>query len=117
MSETTSTLDIKLQICFGIFAVLSLIVAFASLHARDSLGVVWFRCMRRRVQRTFTHGGFWVNDGFTTTDTYRDEEGSIGLTRLDSISIPSSRLSFDEDTVMHSEHAVTGMGSATLLAL
>ena len=49
MPESSSA-DITLQVCFGIFGVIGLLVAIAGIHHRDSLGCVLFRRLRR--QRT-----------------------------------------------------------------
>jgi hypothetical protein len=94
MSETSTSTDIKLQICFGIFAVLNLIAGLAGLHTRDSLGAAWIRYTRslRQISTEENHDlrGL-MSDG--------EEEYYVGLARLDTISIPSSRISFDDAVV------------------
>ncbi|KAF2035404.1 hypothetical protein EK21DRAFT_84476 [Setomelanomma holmii] len=40
MSSTNNNTELTLQICFGIFGVLGTIITLASLHHRDSLGIV-----------------------------------------------------------------------------
>lgn len=51
MANPTSA-DITLQLCFGIVAIIGILVALAGLHHRDSLGcVLCRRCHRRRAPR------------------------------------------------------------------
>lgn len=99
MPNANVSLDIKLQIGFGVFAILSLIAGLASMHTRDSLGAVWFRCIHERLQRTFLHSNSVFSNQPSDSTNEVDEEYYVGLTRLDSISIPSSRISFEEDAL------------------
>ncbi|KNG52343.1 hypothetical protein DDE82_000551 [Stemphylium lycopersici] len=56
MSNTYSPTELGLQICFGIFGVLSTIATIASLHRHDSLGCVLLRhMMRGRVHHDGAH--------------------------------------------------------------
>lgn len=43
MSSSSNSTEVALQICFGIFSIVGIIVALAGLHHRDSLGCVLFR--------------------------------------------------------------------------
>lgn len=47
MTDTNDSLKIKLQICFGIFGIVSTVIALASLHYRDSLGCILFNRSQR----------------------------------------------------------------------
>ena len=47
MSEPNPSADITLQICFGIFGIVGILVALAGLHHRDSLGCMLCRRFRR----------------------------------------------------------------------
>jgi len=47
-SPNDSTVNISLQILFGIAAIFSVIVALFGLHYRDSLGFVLYRQFRNR---------------------------------------------------------------------
>ena len=92
MTDANAALDIKLQIGFGVFVILGLIIALAGVHSRDSLGAIWYHAIR-----------YWLFDWVhisepgTISMNESDEEASIGLIRLNSIQIPSFRISFDED--------------------
>lgn len=99
MPNANVSLDVRLQIVFGIFAILSLIAGLASLHTRDSLGAVWFRSIHGRLQRTFSHSNSVFSNQPSDSTSEVDEEYYAGFTRLDSISIPSSRISFEEDAL------------------
>ena len=92
MTDANAALDIKLQIGFGVFVILGLIVALAGVHSRDSLGAIWYHTIRHWLcesVRSSEPGTLSLNES--------DEEASIGLIRRNSIQIPSFRISFDED--------------------
>jgi hypothetical protein len=98
MGESTGSMDLKIQIAFGLFGILSLAVAIASVHPQNSLGAAWYRSVRAsfRGTRRRTH-----QDSVLILDdsmVQEDDESSIGITRISSIEvdIPSSRLSLDE---------------------
>ena len=91
MADTNESMDVKLQICFGIFAVVSLFVAISGLHTHNSLGAAWFRCIRRRLHPTYRR-----RPDRRLTPISDDEESRLGLFELEAISLPLSRISFDD---------------------
>lgn len=92
MANNYITMDTRLQICFGIFAVFSLFAAIAGLNTHNSLGAVWIRCIRRRLRRGFLDRTAYANE----TSRVPNEEAGFELLRLDAVDIPSSRISFDD---------------------
>jgi hypothetical protein len=98
MGESTGSMDLKIQLAFGLFGILSLAVAIASVHPQNSLGAAWFRSVRacfRGTRRRTNQDSVLILDDETVQE---DDESSIGMTRISSIEvdIPSSRLSLDE---------------------
>ena len=95
MTSNYIAMDIRLQICFGIFAVFSLFATIAGLHTHDSLGAVWIRCIRRRLRRSVLNRTAHASE----TSRVHDEEAGFELLRLDGVDIPSSRISFDDSAL------------------
>ena len=61
MSGGGISMDITLQICFGVFRVMGRLIALAGLQ-RDSLACMLYQCFRRpRVQRKF-HSHAWKSN-------------------------------------------------------
>lgn len=97
MADPSNPTDLHLQIAFGIFGILSLAVAIASLHSRHSLGAAWLRSLRSCFRRLKG-----PREGL-----HRDEEDSVGMLSLSSVDIPSPRISFDDTPVSMQESAST----------
>ena len=95
MANNYIPMDIRLQICFGIFAVFSLFAAIAGLNTHNSLGAVWIRCIRRRLRCGFLSRTARASE----TGHVSDEEAGFELLRLDTVDIPSSRISFDDSAL------------------
>jgi hypothetical protein len=71
--------DIKLQIAFGLSGIISIIIAIANLHPKNSLGAEWFRsiraCVRGTGRRTHRH-----DDIISNEDMWQeDEESSVAM--------------------------------------
>jgi hypothetical protein len=99
MVDSNTSTDGILQICLGIFAVLSLVAAIAGLHTRNSLGAAGWRAIRRQLHRNSLRStGTLEEEDEHTAVRVDDEETLFGLLGLDSIDIPSSRISFDNAT-------------------
>lgn len=96
MSDIIST-DLILQISFGIIATLSLFTAIAGLHTRDSLAAWWLYRVRYQSQQRSL-----ANEPVLETRLAGDEESSLGMlpvAGLDEITIPSSRISFEDGSL------------------
>jgi hypothetical protein len=90
--------DIKLQIAFGLSGIISIIIAIANLHPKNSLGAEWFRsiraCVRGTGRRTHRH-----DDIISNEDMWQeDEESSVAMLKISSVNIAilSSRLSLKD---------------------
>ena len=68
MASPSSNTEIALQLCFGIFSVVGIIVALAGLHYRDSLCCVVFHRRRKNPTTACMH-----NLSVTGTNTRTNE--------------------------------------------
>jgi hypothetical protein len=104
----TISLDLRFQIVFGIFGLLSLFIAVANLHPRDSLGAAWYWSIRScfGVQRRRTPPEIDIELGDMP---YRDDVKTAELFSVTSVEIPSPRLSLDENESVTKALTRTGL--------
>lgn len=67
MASSSSNTEIALQICFGVFGIVGIVVALAGLHYRDSLCCVVFQRRRKNPTAACMHS-LSVTGTYTNTN-------------------------------------------------
>ena len=65
MSSSSSKAEIALQICFGLFSIIGIVVAIAGIHHRDSLASILLR-NKRSGSSSSCMGQLWLNKTWLT---------------------------------------------------